>query len=136
MAQSEALYIHMNPKVDDTNREAWESYIVGEDSYWIDSGLDFQKNDGTMNFTSGLEEIEEEHSTSNKTIDTNEHWPIWYYEANRDVDGSVIDHSKVVDLGPGPYFVTWYDTKNNTKLIAFLLKDIQALTDPFARSYL
>jgi len=88
---SKALFLSLNPYVKEIDRSKWEEYVVSEDSYWIEQGLEYQKELGLDSFETTLEtrvrlkELEA-NSSSIFTVGGN---------------GTIIP-----DPGPGPYLVS------------------------------
>ena len=109
---SGALFVGLAPYVKAEDRRDWEEYVVSDDAYWVEEGIEYQEELGLTEFMNNWEERRRLQSTSNQSL------PIYYFGEN----GSV-----VTDAGPGPYLVSLlnhHDSRNffRTVLIyAFLL---------------
>ncbi|CAB9517391.1 Receptor-type guanylate cyclase gcy [Seminavis robusta] len=92
--QSGALYIHVSPLVVKEQRKDWELYVTGNESLWIEEGLQYQDNIGLLNFTDMPDKHEEHDHIA-------ERWPIWFHN---------LKGLAVTDKGQGPYLPTWQTT--------------------------
>jgi hypothetical protein len=78
--------------VDRSQREEWESFVVGEDSIWIEGGMKYQEAIGMLDYTN------RSYGAFVSDVDHSKPWPIWWRD-----DDDVVS----VDKGRGPYFPTW-----------------------------
>ncbi|CAB9517624.1 Receptor-type guanylate cyclase gcy [Seminavis robusta] len=92
--QSGALYVHINPMVEDIEKGAWEEFVVSEDADWVQQGLDYQKDVGLLGFEPEMDGYENLH-----LFNGSDTWPIW----RRDYMRRVVPE----DAGTGPFMPTW-----------------------------
>lgn len=96
---SGALFVSISPYVNQTLRSEWETYVVSNDSYWIDEGFLFQKQMGLAEFEPNLER---KNQRCLQTLDGDGNTvpsdPIFYIDGDKIVD----------DPGPGAYMVSTF----------------------------
>jgi len=97
---SGALFVSINPYVNETQRVEWERYVVSNDSYWIEEGFQYQKQLGLDIFEPTLERSLKQKPDRCLQIDVGDppRSSIFTLENGNEM---------VEDPGPGPYMVSW-----------------------------